>query len=232
VSAVAPAQLQVWRSEQLEYASAWQEMRRYTDTRSAVSPDVLWWLEHASVFTQGQAGKPEHLLDPGGIPVVQSDRGGQVTWHGPGQLVGYLLLDLRRAGLGVRELVDRIEAAVIGLLATFGIQGQSRRDAPGVYVDGAKIAALGLRVRKGCSYHGLSLNVTPDLGAFARINPCGQAGLAVTRLADLVPHTTDLSRRTVEILLEAELRRVFGYDEAPGLPRDVAPDCQHEHSTA
>ena len=219
----APARLEVWRSERIDYSRAWQAQRRYTDTRSAGSPDVLWWLEHESVFTQGQAGKPEHLLDPGPVPVVQSDRGGQVTWHGPGQLVGYLLLDLRRLGLGVRDLVDRIESAVIGLLAGYGIEGLARRDAPGVYVAGAKIAALGLRVRKGCSYHGLSLNVCPDLSAFARINPCGYAGLAVTRLADLAPSGSDVTRATVERRLEAELRRAFGYDPAVQAAHTVPP---------
>ena len=194
MNASSPAPLALWRSERIGYDRAWQAQRRYTDTRGPHSPDVLWWLEHDAVFTQGQAGKPEHLLDPGATPVLQSDRGGQVTWHGPGQLVGYLLLDLRRLGIGVRDLVDRIEGAVIGLLAGYGIEGRSRRDAPGVYVDGAKIAALGLRVRKGCSYHGLSLNIAPDLAPFARINPCGYAGLRVTRLADLAPAGSDTSR--------------------------------------
>jgi lipoyl(octanoyl) transferase len=230
VSTAAPAQLQVWRSERIDYLRALRAQRHYTHTRGAASPDVLWWLEHDAVFTQGQAGKPEHLLDPGPVPVLQSDRGGQVTWHGPGQLVGYLLLDLRRLGIGVRELVDRIEGAVIGLLAGYGIEGRARREAPGVYVDGAKIASLGLRVRKGCSYHGLSLNLAPDLSAFSRINPCGMAGLAVTRLADLVPPGTDVSRGVVERLLDAELRCAFGYDSALMPAQDVPPgliDEQH-----
>ena len=222
--------LQLWRSERIAYPIAWQVQRRYTDTRSVDSPDVLWWLEHDAVFTQGQAGKPEHLLDPGPIPVLQSDRGGQVTWHGPGQLVGYLLLDLRRLGIGVRDLVDRIESAVIGLLAGYGIEGRARRDAPGVYVNDAKIASLGLRVRKGCSYHGLSINLDPDLSAFARINPCGYAGLSVTRLADLVKPGMDVSRAAVERRLDAELRRAFGYDPAAMPAQDVPPgllDEQH-----
>lgn len=231
MSAHAPAPLVLWRSGRIEYLRAWQAQRRYTDTRGPESPDVLWWLEHDAVFTQGQAGKPEHLLDPGTTPVLQSDRGGQVTWHGPGQLVGYLLIDLRRLGLGVRDLVDRIEGAVIGLLAGYGIEGVSRRDAPGVYVEGAKIAALGLRVRKGCSYHGLSLNVSPDLDAFTRINPCGYARLGVTRLADLVPEGRDISRGAVEQRLEAELRRAFGYDPAT-LPACEPPQelFDHEHA--
>ena len=209
--------LEVWRDARLDYDEAWSRMRRYTDERGPASPDVLWLLEHPSVFTLGQAGRPEHVLDAGGIPVVQSDRGGQVTWHGPGQCVAYLMLDLKRLGLGVRETVDRIEAAVIGLLAGYGIPALSRREAPGVYVGGAKIAALGLRVRRGCSYHGLSLNVSNDLSAFARINPCGFAGLPVTRLADLVQAGADRSRERVESLLEGHLRRVFGYDAAAPL---------------
>lgn len=229
MSTTATAELRLWRSQRIDYRTALQVQRRYTDARDARSPDVLWWLEHDAVFTQGQAGKPEHLLDPGAIPVVQSDRGGQVTWHGPGQLVGYLLLDLRRLGIGVRDLVDRIEGAVIGLLARYGIEGQARRDAPGVYVDGAKIASLGLRVRKGCSYHGVSINLSADLSAFMRINPCGHAGLAVTRLADLVPAGADVSRAAVEPVLEAELRRAFGYDPAGALPTGVPPDLLDEH---
>ena len=209
---MSPAPLAVWRDARLDYDEAWARMRRYTDERDADSPDVLWLLEHPSVFTLGQAGRPEHVLDAGAIPVLQSDRGGQVTWHGPGQCVAYLMLDLKRLGLGVRETVDRIEAAVIALLEGFGIRAISRREAPGVYVDGAKIAALGLRVRRGCSYHGLSLNVANDLSPFGRINPCGFAGLRVTRLLDLAPPGADLSRAVIETLLERHLRRVFGYD--------------------
>lgn len=210
--------LEVWRDARLDYDEAWSRMRRYTDERGTDSPDVLWLLEHPSVFTLGQAGRPEHVLDPGAIPVRRSDRGGQVTWHGPGQCVAYLMLDLKRLGLGVRETVDRIEAAVIGMLAGFGIPALNRRDAPGVYVDGAKIAALGLRVRRGCSYHGLSLNVSNDLSPFGRINPCGFAGLRVTRLADLAPPGADLSRAVIEALLERHLRQVFGYDAAAPSP--------------
>lgn len=201
--------LEVRRAECVDYQSAWQEMRRYTDTRDASSADVLWLLQHPAVYTFGQGGKPEHLLDPGGTPVVKSDRGGQVTWHGPGQCVVYLMLDLKRLGIGVRELVERIEAAVIAVLAGYGIHAAGRREAPGVYVDGAKIAALGLRVRRGCSYHGLSFNVDADLAAFRGINPCGYAGLAVTRLVDLAPAGADCSRARVEALLERELRAVF-----------------------
>lgn len=214
--------LEVWRDARLDYPEAWARMRRYTEERDAGSPDVFWLLEHPSVFTLGQAGRSEHVLDAGAIPVLQSDRGGQVTWHGPGQCVVYLMLDLKRLGFGVRETVERIEAAVIGLLAGFGITALGRREAPGVYVDGAKIAALGLRVRRGCSYHGLSFNLSNDLSAFARINPCGYAGLPVTRLCDLAPAGADLSRGRVEALLERHLRQVFGYD-ATDLCRGTEP---------
>jgi len=168
-----------------DYSAAWAEMRAFTDGRTQDTPDELWLLQHPPVFTLGQAGRAEHLLDPGDIPVVPTDRGGQVTYHGPGQLVAYLLVDLRRVGLGVKGLVHLLEGAVIGLLAGYGIDAEARADAPGVYVAHAKIASLGLRVRRGCSYHGLSLNVDMDLTPFLRINPCGYPGLAVTQLVDL-----------------------------------------------
>jgi lipoyl(octanoyl) transferase len=168
-----------------DYSAAWAEMRAFTDGRTQDTPDELWLLQHPPVFTLGQAGRAEHLLDPGEIPVIQTDRGGQVTYHGPGQLVAYVLVDLRRAGLGIKGLVHLLEGAVIGLLAGYGIEAQARPDAPGVYVAGAKIASLGLRVRRGCCYHGLSLNVDMDLTPFLRINPCGYPGLAVTQLVDL-----------------------------------------------
>lgn len=168
-----------------DYGATFAAMQRFTADRGATTPDEIWWTEHQPVFTQGQAGRAEHLLDPGGIAVVQSDRGGQVTYHGPGQLVGYLLVDLRRRGLGPRGLVTTIEQSIIEVLAAYGIAGRPRRDAPGVYVDGAKIAALGLRIRRGCSYHGLSVNVNMALEPFRRINPCGLVGVAVTQTADL-----------------------------------------------
>jgi len=174
-----------WRGRGCDYQRIWDEMRRLTDARGPRTDDELWLLEHAPVFTLGQAGLPEHLLDPGPIPVVQCDRGGQVTYHGPGQLVAYLLLDLKRARIGVKQLVQLLEQAVIDLLAAHKVSAQPRADAPGVYVDGAKIASVGLRLRRGCSYHGLALNIDLDLAPFARINPCGYPGLAVTRTRDL-----------------------------------------------
>ncbi len=164
----------------VEYRATLREMKEFTDSRTPASPDELWLLQHPRVFTQGQAGKAEHVLTPGDIPVVQADRGGQVTYHGPGQWVLYLMVDLRRHSLGVRALVDLIENSLVQLLAEYGIEAAARPDAPGVYVAGDKIAALGLRVRKGCSYHGLSLNVDMDLEPFQRINPCGHEGLQVT----------------------------------------------------
>ncbi len=154
-----------------EYRPVFDAMRAFTDGRDATTPDELWWVEHPPVFTQGVAGKPEHLLAPGDIPVVRADRGGQVTYHGPGQLVVYCLLDVRRLGLGARALVTILEQAVIELLAAHGIVAQARPDAPGVYLEGAKVASLGLRIRQGRSYHGLSLNVAMDLEPFSRINP-------------------------------------------------------------
>lgn len=170
----------------VEYLPTWQAMQHFTNNRGPQTADEVWLLQHRPVFTQGQAGKAEHLLLPGDIPVVQADRGGQVTYHGPGQLVGYLLLDVRRLGFGVRELVNRIEHSLIDLLAGYGIEAAAKPDAPGVYVDGAKIASLGLRIRNGRSFHGLALNVDMDLEPFQRINPCGYAGLKMTQLRDLV----------------------------------------------
>lgn len=167
-----------------EYRPVFDAMRAFTDGRDATTPDELWWVEHPPVFTQGVGGKPEHLLAPGDIPVVRADRGGQVTYHGPGQLVVYCLLDVRRLGLGARALVTILEQAVIELLAAYGIVAQARPDAPGVYLEGAKVASLGLRIRQGRSYHGLSLNVAMDLEPFSRINPCGYPGLRVTQLRD------------------------------------------------
>lgn len=167
----------------MDYAPTLAAMRDFTDTRTSTTPDELWLLQHRAVFTQGQAGKAEHVLAPGGIPVVQVDRGGQVTYHGPGQWVVYLLLDLRRRAMGVRDLVTLIEQSLVQLLHDYGVDAAPDPGAPGVYVGGAKIASLGLRVRRGCSYHGLALNVDMDLEPFSRINPCGYEGLQVTSLA-------------------------------------------------
>jgi len=165
----------------VDYEPTWRAMQRFTAERTAETVDEIWLLQHPPTYTQGQAGKPEHVLNPGSIPVVQIDRGGQVTYHGPGQIVLYLLLDLRRWRLNVRELVTLMEQAVIDLLAEHGVAAHGRRDAPGVYVGDAKIAALGLKIRNGCCYHGLSFNVDMDLEPFSRINPCGYQGLRVTQ---------------------------------------------------
>ena len=167
------------------YVPTWRAMQAFTRARSAETPDETWLAEHPAVFTLGLAGRREHVLDAGDIPVVATDRGGQVTYHGPGQAIAYLLLDLRRSGIGVKELVRRIEEAVIETLREYGITAERRKAMPGVYVGGAKIAAIGLRIARGCSYHGVALNVSPDLAPFARIDPCGYPGLAATRLADL-----------------------------------------------
>lgn len=194
-------------------------MQAYTDQRGPDSPDQLWLVEHDPVFTLGQAGKPEHVLLPGEIPVVRVDRGGQVTYHGPGQLVAYPLLDLRRLGIGVRELVCRIEKATIDALAQWGVKAHRVDGAPGIYVDGAKVMALGLRVRRGCSFHGLAFNVAMDLSPYARINPCGYQGLAVTQLLDLGgPDTLD---GAAAVLVPA-MARVFGLDPVETSAPDLA----------
>lgn len=186
--------LHIRRLGRVPYEPTWHAMRDQTLARTgdagAEAPDELWLLEHPPVFTQGQAGKPEHLLQDIGVPVVPIDRGGQITYHGPGQVVIYLLLDLQRRQIKVRDLVHRIEQAVINLLAEYGVQAERRAGAPGVYVSDAKVAALGLRIRNGCSYHGVSLNVDMDLSPFAAINPCGYAGMAVTQLRDLGVNVT------------------------------------------
>ncbi|MEM6775515.1 MAG: lipoyl(octanoyl) transferase LipB [Pseudomonadota bacterium] len=186
-----------------DYASTLEAMRAFTDGRDKTTPDEFWLLQHPPVFTQGVAGRAEHLLAPGDIPVVSVDRGGQVTYHGPGQWVLYLLLDLRRRGLGVRALVTLIEQSLVDTLATFGISAAADPSAPGVYVDGAKIAALGLRVRRGCSYHGLSLNVDMDLEPFSRVNPCGYAGLEVTSMQQLLGDSRPSMDVVADRLIEA-----------------------------
>ncbi|HEU0195649.1 MAG TPA: lipoyl(octanoyl) transferase LipB [Nevskiaceae bacterium] len=211
-----------------DYGESVARMRAFTDARGASTPDELWVLEHPPVFTQGQAGRPEHVLAPGSIPVVQADRGGQVTYHGPGQVVIYVLVDLRRLGIGIRTLVTCIEQSMIATCAAHGVAAFSRREAPGVYVErrfaGAtrplevrKIGSLGLRVRHGCSYHGLAFNVAMDLEPFDRIDPCGYPGLHMTQLADLVAATAlpptfaatgrELARTLVQALLASSASR-------------------------
>lgn len=173
------------------YLQTWEAMRAFTDRRGPATADELWLLEHPPVYTQGLAGKPEHVLDAGDIPVIQTDRGGQITYHGPGQLVAYPLLDLGRLALGVRTLVATLETVTIDLLAELGISGHRKDGAPGVFVDGAKIASIGMKVRRGCTFHGLAFNMSMDLSPFARINPCGFAGQPMARLIDLVENPVD-----------------------------------------
>jgi lipoyl(octanoyl) transferase len=185
------------------YQPTLESMRKLTAERGADTPDEIWLLQHPPVFTQGQAGKAEHVLAAGDIPVIQVERGGQVTYHGPGQLVGYLMLDLRRLGLGVRELVTLMEQSLVELLASYGLVAAPKADAPGVYVEGAKIASLGLRVRRGCSFHGLALNVDMDMEPFGRINPCGYSGLRMVQLRDLMDQPVaidDVAQRLEQIL--------------------------------
>ena len=168
----------------VEYQPTWEAMQRFTAERDLSTPDEIWLLQHPPVYTQGQAGKPEHLLQSTNISLVRIDRGGQITYHGPGQIVAYLLLDLRRWKINVRELVRLMERAVIDLLAGYGVAAMGREDAPGVYVDAAKIASLGLKIKNSCCYHGLALNVDMNLAPFSLINPCGHAGLCVTQCSE------------------------------------------------
>jgi lipoyl(octanoyl) transferase len=176
--------VRIRRLGRVAYEPTWRAMQAFTQRRDASAEDELWLLEHPPVYTLGLAGRREHLLAPGAIPVVPTDRGGQVTYHGPGQVVAYAMLDLRRRSLGVKELVRRLEQAAIDLLEAYGIRGERRPGMPGVYVDGAKIAAVGLRVARGCSYHGIAVNAALDLEPFSRIDPCGYPGLACTQMAD------------------------------------------------
>ena len=210
-----PAPVLVRRLGRQPYEPVWRAMQAFTDARGPDTPDELWLLEHDPVFTLGQAGRMEHVLAPGDIPLVPVDRGGQVTYHGPGQIVAYPLFDLRRLGIGVRELVTRIEQAIIDTLETWNIIALRREGAPGVYVADAKVAALGLRVRRGCSFHGLAFNVAMDLEPFRRINPCGYQGLAVTQVLDLGGPG---SLAAVEAVLVGELARQFGLSPQPADP--------------
>ena len=187
-----------------EYQSIWQAMKQFTAARNAHTRDEIWLLQHTPVYTQGLAGKPEHLLRTNDIPVIKIDRGGQITYHGPGQIIAYLLLDLRRWKLNVRELVRLMEQAVINLLAQYGVEAHGRDDAPGVYVDDAKIASLGLKIKNGCCYHGIAFNVDMELAPFSFINPCGYAGLRVTQARDLGVKTplSELEQQLAQNLVE------------------------------
>jgi lipoyl(octanoyl) transferase len=196
-----------------DYEPVWREMQAFTDSRDKQTPDQLWLVQHPPVFTQGQAGKAEHVLAPGDIPVIQVDRGGQVTYHGPGQIVAYPLVDIRRKGIGVREFVNRIEESIIGVLSHYGVEGQRVAGAPGIYIDGNKVASLGLRVRRGCTFHGLAFNIDMDLEPFHRINPCGYAGLQVTQLSDLAVVTFDQAEQQ----LVENLAQQLGYSEVEEL---------------
>jgi lipoyl(octanoyl) transferase len=213
--------LNVRRLGRLDYEPVWRAMQTFTDQRDENTADELWLVEHPPVFTQGQAGRAENILAPGDIPVIQVDRGGQVTYHGPGQIVAYPLIDIGRLEMGVRKLVKGIEQAIIDVLKSYAVDAQLLAGAPGVYIDGVKIAALGLRIRKGKSFHGLSFNIDMDLEPFQRINPCGFEGLQVTNLSAF----TEVSMSEVEDRLIAGLSRVLGYNDrfievADSLPSD------------
>lgn len=204
------ADLQVRRLGLMDYERVWHAMQAFTNHRDPQTPDELWLVQHPPVFTQGQAGKAEHILAPGDIPVIQVDRGGQVTYHGPGQIVAYPLIDIKRLGMGVRELVRGIEQAIIQVLNSYDIQAGLIAGAPGVYIDGVKIASLGLRIRKGKSFHGLAFNIDMDLEPFQRINPCGFQGLQVTQLSALA---NEVRISDVEERLLIRLAGVLGYND-------------------
>lgn len=193
----------------MEYEPVWRAMQSFTDNRDANTPDELWLVEHPPVFTQGQAGRAEHVLTPGDIPVIQVDRGGQVTYHGPGQIVAYPLIDIKRLQMGVRTLVTGIEDTIIDVLKSYSVEAQTMKGAPGVYIDGVKIASLGLRIRRGRSFHGLAFNINMDLEPFQRINPCGFQGLQVTNLAAFA----EVSMSEVEDRLINGLSEVLGYND-------------------
>ena len=196
------------------YEETWRDMREFTQKRDARTDDEIWLLEHEPVFTQGLAGKPEHMLSRSSlIPLVASDRGGQITYHGPGQLIAYVLIDIKRKGFGVREFVTLLEDSVIELVADFDIAARARRDAPGVYVEGRKIASLGLRVRRGCSFHGIALNLAMDLAPFEQINPCGYAGMQMTQLSELLPESRMPSLESLLSKYATLLARKLGYAE-------------------
>mgnify|MGYP001813415489 CR=1 FL=1 len=212
-------EMQVRRLGLMDYEPVWHAMQDFTDQRNEETPDELWLVEHPPVFTQGQAGLAEHILAPGDIPVIQVDRGGQVTYHGPGQIVAYPLIDIARMGLGVRSLVRGIEQVIVDVLSSYGVDGQPVEGAPGVYVDGVKIASLGLRIRRGKSFHGLAFNVDMDLEPFQRINPCGYQGLKVTNLAAFA----DVSMAEVEERLVGKLCEFLGYNKRFRLVKGSLP---------
>ena len=200
------------------YLPTWKAMQTFTNERNPGTDDEIWLLQHPPVFTLGQAGKSEHVLNPGNIPVIKIDRGGQVTYHGPGQLIAYLMIDLRKKSLGPRHLVTAIEQSLINLLADYGIRAHLQAGAPGVFVNDCKIASLGLRIRKGCSFHGLALNVDMDLSPFKNINPCGHEGMAMTQLIEHIPRA---KMDDVEKQLPQQLISKLGYNEVN----------EHYHST-
>ena len=190
-----------------DYTTVWNDMKCFTTQRLPDTPDEIWLLEHFPVYTQGQAGKAEHILNPNTIPIVQTDRGGQVTYHGPGQLIAYFLVNIQKRNIGIRTFVCQLEQALITLLKQFGIEGLTRCGAPGVYVDEKKIASIGLRVKNGCTYHGIALNVSMDLRPFHGINPCGYAQLEMTQMANFIP---EISVERVKKQFELELITMFG----------------------
>jgi lipoyl(octanoyl) transferase len=212
-------QLIIRQLGQQPYLPVWQAMQEFTLSRGANTPDEIWLLEHPPVYTLGRNGKIEHLLDPGDIPVIHIDRGGQITYHGPGQLIAYVLVDLKRREMGVRELVSGIEHCLVQTLEHFQLNAYAKKQAPGVYIDEAKIAALGLRIKKGCSFHGLSLNIDMDLTPFKRINPCGYRGLKIIQLADLMEHT---SLSDANSILVHHFCRFFGIEQV--ISKDVLPE--------
>ena len=207
----------------LDYVDVWHAMQNFTDNRDENTADELWLVEHPPVFTQGQAGKDEHLLMPGDIPVVKVDRGGQVTYHGPGQQVIYFMINLRRRKMGVRELVTLVEDGIIASMADFGIIAKAKADAPGVYVDDKKVASLGLRIRKGCSFHGLALNVNMDLSPFLRINPCGYQGLEMVQTIDLQGPTS------VEQAGDSLVKHLSELLQTENLSYQTGLDTLHDH---
>lgn len=202
------SQLIIRKLGQCDYQETWQRMMKFTEERTQNTNDEIWLLEHPPIFTQGLAGKPEHVLNPGDIPVLKTDRGGQVTYHGPGQLVAYVLFDLRRLNIGIRQMVRLLEQSVIDTLAEYGIKATGRCDAPGVYVEAAKICSIGLRVKKGCTYHGIALNVAMDLSPFLCINPCGFKQLQMTQISAWLPTVQMLD---VESLLIESIKQNFQY---------------------